>query len=272
MAKERRPRLRDVRRVYRLLGECTEIGTDSAAWRSHLLEGMSGIIGARVGLYMHVHAPLQAHETVDAGMAYGFLDADHLALWGHYQAEQAQRDDPFHLAYFRDHHQPLRTRRLDGVLRASEWRRSRHFNDYVRACSLSDRITSSLRLGDDPGAPLQTLVFHRDAADGEFAGDAHYLVTLLHHELSGLLERRLVLPSSARDTGVLPPRLAQVLDGLLAGKSEKLIAADLGLSPHTVNRHVQRLYRHFGVNSKARLTALLAAGGQKDPGDGSGWR
>lgn len=51
--------------------------------------------------------------------------------------------------------------------------------------------------------------------------------------------------------------MTQVLEGLLSGKMEKQIAVDLDLSPHAVNRHVQRLYRHFGVNSRAKLIALL---------------
>lgn len=257
MAKNGRPKLRDVRRIYRLLGECTEIGSDSGAWRHHLLEGTCNIIGARVGLYMHIHQPLQEQERIEEPMACGFLDDDHLALWGHYQQEQAQRDDPFHLNYFRDHHRPQRTRDLAGVVSQREWKRSRHYNEYIRTCGLSDRITSSLRLEAGDEAPLQTLVLHRDAGDGEFDGGAKYLVQLLHHELSGLHNKQLALPTHRRDTGSLPPRMAQVLDGLLRGEPEKKIAARLELSPHTVNRHVQRLYRHFGVNSRTKLIALL---------------
>lgn len=257
MAKHGRPRLRDLRRVYRLLGECCELGSDSAAWRGHLLDGMSGLIGGRVGLYMHLHDPLQDDERLDAEFASGFLDDAHLRLWGHYRMEQAQRDDPFHLAYFRDHNRRLRTRGLADVVEMREWKRSHHYNDYIRACDLGDRITSSLRLGEQVDAPLQTLVFHRDAADGGFALDSRHLVRIMHHELSGLLGGRLAMPASRRDTGSLPPRLIAVLDQLMLGESEKRIAANLGLSPHTVNRHVQRLYRHFGVNSRARLLALL---------------
>lgn len=255
VSRRTQPRLRDVRKVYRLLGECAETGSDSFAWRRHLLDGMSGIIGARVGLYMHVHKPLQADESVDAEMAQGFMDAGQMKLWEHYRAEQAQHDDPFHLEYFRRQRRRLHTRRLYDVVERRDWQRTRHYTDYIRACSLNDRITSSLRLN---GASSQTLVFHRDAADGAFGEDARYLVTLMHHELAGLLDRRLVQPTSPRDTGALPPRLAQVLEGLRAGRAEKCIAAELDLSPHTVNRHVQRLYRHFNVSSKARLMALLA--------------
>ncbi len=256
-SKNPQPRLRDVRMVYRLLWECTEIGSDSNAWRTHLLDGISAIIGARVGLYMHVHDPLQETERLEASMASGFLDTDHLALWQHYQENDAQREDLYHRSYFHDHRPPLRTRVLDEVVAPREWERSLHYNEYVRPCGLGDRITSSLRLRGVEDAPLQTLVFHRHAKDGDFAASAKYLVNLLHHELSELLGKKLALPATLHDTGSLPPRMAQVLDRLLSGHSEKQVAAQLGISPHTVNRHVQRIYQHFGVNSRGKLIALL---------------
>ena len=257
MPEGKRPRLRDVRRVYSLLEDCADLGSDSVAWRNRLLEGACDIVGARVGLYMHVHDALQQEERVGEALAWGFMDSDHLALWDHYREEQAQRDDPFHTSYFRDHGVRLRTRQLDGVVEKRLWEKSRHYNEYIRPCGLDDRITSSLRLGTGENAPLQTIVLHRDAGDGKFAPDARYLVHLLHHELANRLGKRVVPPNSHLDTSSLPPRIAQVLEGLLGGKMEKQIAADLGLSPHTVNRHVQRLYRHFGVNTRAKLIALL---------------
>jgi DNA-binding NarL/FixJ family response regulator len=75
--------------------------------------------------------------------------------------------------------------------------------------------------------------------------------------LAGPFASKLVLPGSAEDTSVLPPRLREVLSGLLAGEQEKQIAERLGLSPHTVNRHVQRIYKHYGVSGRSRLLASL---------------
>lgn len=47
----------------------------------------------------------------------------------------------------------------------------------------------------------------------------------------------------------LTPRQRAVLDGLIAGKSSKVIAADLGLSPRTVDVHRFRLMRTLGAES-----------------------
>ena len=48
-------------------------------------------------------------------------------------------------------------------------------------------------------------------------------------------------------------RRGQVLAGIWAGKGTKEIAAELGLSPKTVEYHRARLYRVFGVNDPVSL-------------------
>lgn len=66
--------------------------------------------------------------------------------------------------------------------------------------------------------------------------------------------------AEGRQVGVvdaLPERLQDVLQGLLTGCSAKQLAQDLGLSPHTVNEHIDRLYRRFHVTSRAELLALF---------------
>ena len=51
----------------------------------------------------------------------------------------------------------------------------------------------------------------------------------------------------------LSPRLRETLDCLLAGSSEKGIAQELRISPHTVHGYVKLIYRHFQVKSRAQL-------------------
>ena len=55
----------------------------------------------------------------------------------------------------------------------------------------------------------------------------------------------------------LSPRMGQTLERLLAGDSEKEIAARLRLSPHTVHVYVKTLYRRFGVCSRGELFAIF---------------
>ena len=63
-------------------------------------------------------------------------------------------------------------------------------------------------------------------------------------------------------TSKLPPRQRQTLDRLLAGDSEKQIAARLEVSKHTVHIYVKSLYRRFGVCSRGELLAQFVAAPQ----------
>lgn len=56
----------------------------------------------------------------------------------------------------------------------------------------------------------------------------------------------------------ITPRQLEVLQGLLLGKPNKLIAAELSISGETVKDHVAAIFRALGVNS--RTQAVLAVG------------
>lgn len=72
------------------------------------------------------------------------------------------------------------------------------------------------------------------------------VVPLLGGPLAGLHEPA---PSA------LPPRVRLVFRCLLEGDSDRHIAARMKLSPYTVNEYVDRIYRHFGVQSRTELLA-----------------
>ena len=52
------------------------------------------------------------------------------------------------------------------------------------------------------------------------------------------------------------PRERDVLDGLVAGRSNKIIADELGLSIRTVEAHRARMMAHLGVRQLAEAVAL----------------
>jgi pSer/pThr/pTyr-binding forkhead associated (FHA) protein len=55
----------------------------------------------------------------------------------------------------------------------------------------------------------------------------------------------------------------RVLSALLKGKSEKAVASELKMSPHTVHNHVKEIYRRMNVGSRPELLALFVAGTKK---------
>ncbi len=58
---------------------------------------------------------------------------------------------------------------------------------------------------------------------------------------------------SVPDVKALSRRLRQTLERLLAGDSEKQVAAHLHLSPHTVHVYVKALYRRYDASSRGEL-------------------
>lgn len=51
MAKSQRPRLREIRDLYLLVGECCELGADPLAWRQHMAQGLLKVLDGDVFVY-----------------------------------------------------------------------------------------------------------------------------------------------------------------------------------------------------------------------------
>lgn len=67
-------------------------------------------------------------------------------------------------------------------------------------------------------------------------------------------------PVPSREEHLLSERERQVLEGLVAGRTEKQVAEQLSLSPATVRTYVVRLYDKLQVANKAQLLARAAQG------------
>ncbi|HVS01726.1 MAG TPA: LuxR C-terminal-related transcriptional regulator [Thermoanaerobaculia bacterium] len=63
-------------------------------------------------------------------------------------------------------------------------------------------------------------------------------------------------PSRPRHTHGLTPRELQVLAQVAAGKTNKVIAGELGLSEKTIDRHVSNIFGKLGVSSRAAATSF----------------
>src|SRR5581483_3595414 len=59
----------------------------------------------------------------------------------------------------------------------------------------------------------------------------------------------------------LSPGQERVLDHLLMGLSEKIVAKQLGLSRHTIHNHVRAIFRIHQVHSRAELLAKFIKNG-----------
>jgi DNA-binding NarL/FixJ family response regulator len=96
----------------------------------------------------------------------------------------------------------------------------------------------------------------RDGAQLEFDA-AHELFESLGAAPDAARVTALTTVSPATSSGGLTGREVEVLRLVARGRSNKAIAADLGLSPKTVGHHVQHVYAKAGVSTRA-AAALFA--------------
>jgi DNA-binding CsgD family transcriptional regulator len=251
MSKLQRPRLRELRETYLAVGECCEVGADPFARTLRMFEGLRRIIHSQVGIFVQGD-PIVAHGVpgrVDAYLDFGWQDEDCRRLYQHYRATGKVYSDPGTRALARLWGHPA-TRRRREHLTDRQWYGSQQFDDYYRPGRLDDNITSRYDLR--PGEACVITLF-RERGDRPYSVRERRLVFLMHREIGRLIGTKLA--SFRTSSGCLPRRLAQVLAMLLQGRTERQIAAGLGLSPHTVHDHIKRLYRRFDVSSRAELAA-----------------
>jgi len=120
------------------------------------------------------------------------------------------------------------------------------------------------------GLPRGRLVVLEGAQPVLFTEDPGEVVSLLAGFFCDGIEPAEVPPTSAagaaRGRSTLPsdglsPRELEVLRLVAAGESNSQIARRLGLSTHTVERHIANLYRKIGARGRADATAYALRNG-----------
>jgi DNA-binding CsgD family transcriptional regulator len=99
------------------------------------------------------------------------------------------------------------------------------------------------------------LVVHRRDIDPPFGEKDTTLVSLMLRAVAPIVDRELVHKAASDEHGQMSPREREILLMLLAGDSEKQVAANLSRSVHTVHTFVRQIYRHFEVSSRGELMA-----------------
>lgn len=232
-------KLSDVRKVFRLVGEIRELGADPRVWRPHLLRRLGKIIGANLVVSSEVHFRTSDQPGVLRVVDIGWIwDGEKEPFQLH--TERLETPE----AYWVTLCQPKNANSAGEQIVAVKPKQA------VRGGSgfiLSQYSLTHLGAVDQLG-------LHRYETDRPFTATDHRLVRLFHVEL-GRLWRTDALHEAEDATKELSPRLAQTLEGLLQGSSEKQIAFALGLSQHTVHHYVQALHKRFDVASRAELLA-----------------
>jgi DNA-binding CsgD family transcriptional regulator len=252
MGKSQRIRLRDVRAIYLLLGECCELGADPLVWRTHMLQQICQILGGQIAIY----GEQRLDGTMDEICRLNFLDLG----WS------TDRDKELFLFWLDQgdaNSDPMcqamgtllpATRGTLTCLRSQlvsdpSWYSSSLFNEYYRSMRIDDQLQSYCQIDADRVSGISLI---RPLGARPFDERQRRLLELFHRDMCRLLGTKLAKPGGP-SIAQLSPRLAQVLLRLLEGDGEKQIALRLGISRHTVHEHVKRLHRHFGVSTRAEL-------------------
>ncbi|HTR76378.1 MAG TPA: helix-turn-helix transcriptional regulator [Solirubrobacterales bacterium] len=139
-------------------------------------------------------------------------------------------------------------RRLSDFVPSREWHRRDIFNDFYRPLGLPNELSAQLAWG--PAGSSCCIALHRSGHD--FGPRERTLLELLAPHLRAARSR-----IEARHRRLpITPREAEVLARLAAGRTNAGIAHDLGISSHTVVRHVDHIYRKLGVQTRAAATRV----------------
>jgi DNA-binding CsgD family transcriptional regulator len=255
MAKAQRLRLSEIRDIFRLVGECRELGGDPIAWRQHALAGLSRLLGGAVAMSMELQrlgdpAPNVEWVRVLSVVEYGWPTAAERGHFWRFMADGPPDRHPM-MGPMSKAPEALISRRRCEVVADAVWYNGAFVNEYLRAAGSDDNLISAYVPASGLG---HTFNVSRRWGDGPFEVRQRRLLHLCHGELAALRGRRLATgtgPSIAE----LPVRLRQVLLCLLEGDSEKQAAARLNIRPATAHEYVKRLHRRLGVQSRGELFA-----------------
>ena len=254
MSKSGRVRLGELRRAFRLVSECRDLGHDPAAWRRRLLEGLDALVGYQVGAAVRFrHDPATGLPEACPLAEHGWDSPRERSLW--HENFLINRGFDWAITFRRFMALPgdLVTRTRGQLVEDREWDRSFEFLETRRPMGHDDLMVSYARAPDGEG--LYGFTLNRSLGDGPFTTREGRLVHMLHHELARSFGTTVAIEPGGVFEG-LPRRLGETLQALVEGDSEKQVAARLGLSRHTVHEYIKDLYRRLAVNSRAELLAL----------------
>lgn len=258
MSKSRRLRLRDLKHIYRLIGECRDLGADPIAWRGHLLEQLCWMLDMQVAIAGESPGPEgfrfdNLQGVIDLGWP-GEAERNH---YRRFIGDGAIFSDPMILAMARHSSGRLVTRRREEIVPDRDWYGSAHFHDWHRESGIDAGMLSLLRLDYRDKPTMHGICLRRLLEEAPCTARERRILHWTHHEIGPLIGRQLAA-SMEPSVSALSPRQRQTLGRLLRGDSEKQIARRLGISRSTVHKHVMRLHRHFGVHSRGELLAHWA--------------
>jgi DNA-binding CsgD family transcriptional regulator len=154
--------------------------------------------------------------------------------------------------------------RMSDVIDRSDWHRLDIYQDCYRP-----RPTEHVLAVHLPIAGASSRAFALNRASGEFSDTDRELLDILRVPLAEAYRRaharqraeRMLATSSEARLAALTDREVQVLELVAAGRTNVAIAHTLQVSPRTVAKHLERIYRKLGVGNRAAAVAPIVSAG-----------
>ncbi|MGH3258538.1 MAG: helix-turn-helix transcriptional regulator [Streptosporangiaceae bacterium] len=152
-----------------------------------------------------------------------------------------------------------RARRISDFLSDRQFRSLGLYHDFYRRRGVAYQ---ALIAAPAPGGGLIAVALNRHGHD--FSPDDLEVLDLLRIHVGqaasiALRPGSAGSPDAAAAAGLLTPRQARILQLVADGQSDYGIARTLGISPRTVQAHLQRTYRALDVTSRTEAIARLRA-------------
>ncbi len=241
----------DSKEIFRLVGECRELGADPFLWRTHFLERLDRLLGDFVAVAAAGHRALSGTVEPTLVLDRGWDSDGSRKRWLEYMERMGPNVDPNMNAFLERFEPPHRTAVRRQIMSDRDHYESVYYSDYLSPLGIDDSLCS---FHEWPDKRFDMVVLHRRGSDRPWSARDRNVLDLVHQEVAPMIGRELA--SAAGHPAPLAPRLQETLDAMLEGLSEKETAARLELSDHTVHQYVKALYRRYRVHSRTELLAL----------------
>jgi DNA-binding CsgD family transcriptional regulator len=150
------------------------------------------------------------------------------------------------------------TKRISDLVSHADFQRTALYGDYYRAIRIDHVMAVPIHVD---GRYVVSFVLNRSRR--EFSERERECLEVIRPHLGALYRFGVAIRRADErfaDAASLPltPRERGVLQWVAAGKTDRDIAAILGISPRTVHKHLQRVYEKLGVET--RTAAVMRAG------------
>jgi DNA-binding CsgD family transcriptional regulator len=245
-----------VRALLRLSHDLHTLPADPIVRQRQLLSGACALLKAQVGFSIVGTLGSGGPSWKPSSFAHVGLHGHRAPALAHHFLRTAQPADPALDAI--DRRLAIRagksiTRTRQQLVADRKWYAFEHVTALRQPLGIDHCIYSSVPLTDH--GLVATVCLARPADDRRpFNPDDCRLLELLHEEARWIYLSDVTLTATG-ELRALSPRQKLTLQYLLAGLSEKQIAARTRLSRNTVHHYVKAIYRHLGVTSRSELLA-----------------